>query len=301
MPSVRAQLIQRIMKDLRDASLAGVPLSERRLKFDEAARRGIRIPSEVLVRPAVVDGMPAEWIEPANATPGHFILYLHGGGYTLGSLDTHRGLVARIALASRARLLQIDYRLAPEHPFPAALEDAQKAYHWMLWQGVPVPGLVLGGDSAGGGLALATALSLRDAGEALPAALFLLSPWTDLTISGPSARERLDRDPVLSSPSEWRPEEYAGLEPLTHPLISPLFADLEDLPPMLIQVGTEEILFDDSTRLAEMAHAAGIDATIEIWEGLWHVFQGFAPYLPEAQKAIDSIGSYIRMHLEEKT
>jgi acetyl esterase/lipase len=134
----------------------------------------------------------------------------------------------------------------------------------------------------------------------LPAALFLLSPWTDLTFSGPSARSREERDPVLSLASGWNMREYAGAQPLDHPLISPVFADLRGLPSMLIQVGTEEILYDDSTRLAENARKAGIDATIEIWEGMWHVFQAAAPYLHEAQKAIDAIGIYIRNHVEMK-
>jgi acetyl esterase/lipase len=300
MPSLRAYLVQRIMKDYRDAAHPQVSLEERRRRFDEAARRGVRPPRGTVVRPIEAGGVPAEWIEPFESDPGRYILYLHGGGYTIGSLDTHRGLVARIARAAGAHLLQVDYRLAPEHPFPAGLEDALSAYHWMLSQGIAPGQLAIGGDSAGGGLTVATALRLRDAGDPLPAALFLLSPWTDLTFSGPSARQREDRDPVLSLSSGWSVQEYTGAFPADAPLISPVFADLRGLPPMLIQVGTEEILFDDSTRLAENARKAGIDATIEIWEGMWHVFQAAAPYLHEAQQAIDAIGTYLRNHVENK-
>jgi acetyl esterase/lipase len=245
-------------------------------------------------------GILAEWTEPTTKSIDRAILYLHGGGYVIGSTTTHRGLIARISLASHARVLAINYRLAPEHPFPAGLLDALSTYLWLLEQGINPQYLALGGDSAGGGLSLAVCLTLRALHVPLPAALFLISPWTDLTFSGDSVTSRADRDPVLAITDDWLENAYAGGYPISHPLISPLFADLSGLPPMLIQVGTEEILFDDSARLSERVIQSGGNATLEIWEGMWHVFQAFAPYVPEAVKAIDQIGSYLQNKIPAK-
>jgi acetyl esterase/lipase len=210
-------------------------------------------------------------------------------------LDTHRGLVSRLALAGEARVLAIDYRLAPEHPFPSALEDTLAACRWLIAEGIPPERLIIGGDSAGGGLTLATALSLRDAGDPLPAALVCISPWTDLTFSGESVRTRANIDPVLKPHFDGAyTRSYTGEHNPTHPLISPLFADLRGLPPTLIHVGNNEILLSDSTRLEEKMKATGVDVTLEIWEGMWHVFQVFAPYLPEADQSIRKIGAFIK-------
>lgn len=297
MPSFRSRLIQTIIRDLKDALLSNVPIEKRRSQAEETARRGIRVPRGVTTHSIAASGVPAEWLSPEASDPQRVLLYLHGGGYVIGSIATHRGLASRIAIAAEARLLLIDYRLAPEHPFPAALEDALSAYRWLLAQGVDPRHIAIGGDSAGGGLTLATALSLRDQHEPLPAALFLLSPWTDLTFSGDSIKSRAQRDPVLSINDNWLENTYAGDQPLAHPLISPLFADLTGLPPTIIQVGTEEILYDDSSRLAERARRSGMDATLEVWEGMWHVFQGFAPYVPEASQAIGQIGVFLKKHI----
>jgi monoterpene epsilon-lactone hydrolase len=297
MPSLRSRLIQTAIRDLKTAILSDVPIEKRRLLMEEVVRRGIRLPRGMIVRPISASGVPAEWIEPVEADPAHVLLYLHGGGYVIGSIVTHRGLAARIARAAGARLLLIDYRLAPEHPFPAALEDALSAYHWLLTQGIDPHHLAIGGDYAGGGLTLAAALSLRDAGTHLPASLFLLSPWTDLTFSGESATSRAARDPVLSISDDWLVDSYASKYPLTHPLISPLFADLHDLPPTIIQVGSEEILFDDSSRLEAKMNAAGVVNWFEVWDGMWHVFQGFAPIVPEAQQAIQRLGLFLGQHI----
>ena len=248
------------------------------------------------MRTVQVGRIHAEWIEPANAVSRNVILYLHGGGYCICSLDTHRGLAARLAMASQARLLNIDYRLAPENPFPAALEDALAAYKWLLEQGIPAGQIAIGGDSAGGGLTLATAVSARDESLPLPAALFLLSPWTDLTFSGESHRSRKKVDPMFGGENgslDFAPAYLGGQDP-GNPLISPLFADLHGLPPTLIHVGNDEILLDDSTRLEENIRAAGGDARLEVWEGMWHVFQVFAPFVPEAQISINGIGKFIQ-------
>jgi acetyl esterase/lipase len=298
MPSFRSQIIQRIMRDARDALLSNLPVEERRRRFDAAARRAIRIPRCLSLRTVSARGVPADWLEPDDAEPGRAILYLHGGAYTIGSPTTHRGLAGRIACSSRARLLLIDYRLAPEHPFPAALDDALSSFTWLVEKGYSPGHIAIGGDSAGGGLSLATALALRDRQESLPAALFLLSPWTDLTFSGDSIHTRASRDPLLEIDSDgWQVDEYTGSHPVTHPYISPLFADLHGLPPAFIQVGSEEILYDDASRVEQKMNAAGVKNQFEVWDGMWHVFQGFAPYVPEAAIAIDRIGAFLNQHL----
>jgi monoterpene epsilon-lactone hydrolase len=197
MPSFRSRIIQLIMRDSKDALLANLPVEVRRQRIDTPARRAIRVPRNVFMQTIAANGVPSDWLEPDNAVPGTAILYLHGGGYVICSPTTHRGLAGTIACASLARLLLINYRLAPEYPFPAALDDALAAYQWLLGKGYSPEHIVFGGDSAGGGLTLASVLALRDDHKILPAALFLLSPWTDLTFSGESIRTRTDRDPLL--------------------------------------------------------------------------------------------------------
>jgi monoterpene epsilon-lactone hydrolase len=298
MPSFRSQIIQRIMRDTRDALLSNEPIEVRRRRFDAAARRAVRVQRCITVGAVSAHGVPADWIEPDEVETGRAILYLHGGAYTIGSPTTHRGLAGRIACAGRARVLLINYRLAPEHAFPAALDDALASYQWLIEKGFAPEHLAIGGDSAGGGLTLATALALRDRQEKLPAALFLISPWTDLTFSGDSIRTRADRDPLLKINGEdWLVGAYTGNQSATHPYISPLFADHHGLPPTFIQVGSEEILYDDSSRLEAKLNAAGVKNQFEVWDGMWHVFQGFAPYVPEAQTAIDRIGAFLNSHL----
>ena len=298
MPSFRGRIIQRIMHDSKIALFDNQPVEVRRRRFDAAARHAIRIPHAVSLQTLSADGVPSDWLEPDNAVPGRAILYLHGGAYVICSPATHRGLAGKISEASGAHVLLIDYRLAPEHPFPAALDDALAAYRWLLGKGFSPDHIAIGGDSAGGGLTLATALSLRDNGKKMPAALFLLSPWTDLTFSGESIRSRADRDPLLQfNDDNSLVKAYANGFPLDHPYISPLFADLHGLPPTFIQVGTEEILYDDSTRLEHKGRLSGVDISIETWPGMWHVFQIFAPYVPESQQAIEKIGEFIRVRL----
>ncbi len=298
MASLRSRIIQRIMRDSKDALLGDLPVEVRRRRIDAAARRAIRVPRGVHLTSVAANGVPSDWLEPDNAVPGRAILYLHGGAYVICSPSTHRGLAGNIALTSQARVLLIDYRLAPENPFPASLEDAMAGYKWLLEKGYSPEHIAIGGDSAGGGLTLATALSLRDNKQNLPAALFLISPWTDLTFSGESIRTRADRDPLLRlNGDDWLVKIYANGYPLDYPYISPLFAEMHDLPPTLIQVGTEEILFDDSSRLEQKALLAGVDVTLETWQGMWHVFQAFVPYVPESIQAIEKIGEFVQAHL----
>ncbi len=298
MASLRSRIIQRIMRDTKDALLGDLPIEVRRRRIDSAARRAIRLPHGVSLKTIAANGVPSDWLEPDESVPGRAILYLHGGAYVICSPSTHLGLAGNLAQTSQARVLLIDYRLAPENPFPAALEDALSGYRWLLDQGFAPEHIAIGGDSAGGGLTLATAFSLRDNQHKMPGALFLLSPWTDLTFSGESIHTRADRDPLLRlTDDDWLVKVYANGHPLDYPYISPLFGDMHDLPPTFIQVGTEEILYDDSFRLEQKARAAGVDVTLETWPGMWHVFQGFVPYVPESRQAIEKIGEFVRSHL----
>lgn len=249
------------------------------------------------VRCARVDaaGVSAEWVSAVGADRDRVVLYLHGGGYVIGSINTHRDLAQRISRAAEARVLLIDYRLAPEHPHPAAVEDATAAYRWLLAQGVAPAKLSIAGDSAGGGLTVATLLAVRDAGLPLPAAGVCLSPWVDLEGLGDSMTSKADADPMVQREPLLRMAAMYlnGQNPRT-PLAAPLHADLRGLPPLLVQVGTAETLLDDSTRLAEKARAAGVDVSLEPWDDMIHVWQAFAFLLPEGQQAIERIGAFIR-------
>jgi acetyl esterase/lipase len=242
-------------------------------------------------------GVPAEWIVPPNAANDRVILYLHGGGYVMGSINTHRAMIARIARASEAKAMALNYRMAPEDPFPTAVDDATAAYRWLLAQGYKPGKIVISGDSAGGGLTLATLLALRDAGIPLPAAAVPISPWADLEGTGASIQTRAAADPMVDKAGLLRMAQmYAGDSDPKNPLISPIYADYKGLPPMLIQVGDAEILLDDSTRVAERARAAGIKVELEAWPEMFHVWHVFAKILPEGQQAIDRIGEYVRAH-----
>jgi acetyl esterase/lipase len=195
------------------------------------------------------------------------------------------------------RRLAINYRLAPEHPYPAALEDSIAAYHWLLTQGVDPSQIIIAGDSSGGGLVLVTMVTLRDAGEQLPAGAVCISPWTDLSLTGASIHQKSKLDPILNPTSlDMYAKFYAGEYELTSPLISPLYADLQELPPLLIQVGADEILLDDAIRLTEKARDARVDVTLEIWDEMFHVFQ-LIPFLPETKKAIGSIAEFVSQNL----
>ncbi len=244
------------------------------------------------------NGVPGEWVEVSESEPDRVLLYLHGGGYTLCSPETHRGLVARLSRVARTRALVIDYRLAPEHPFPAAVEDAEAAYRWLLATGQPAEKIVIAGDSAGGGLTAALLLAIRDAGLPRPAGAALLSPWTDLALTGWSMLTKADEDPMLRPDSAMLgARHYLGETIPTHPLASPLYANLAGLPPLFVQVGDKEILLDDSRRFVEKARNAGTDATLEVWPGMPHVFQAF-PQLPEAHEAVTHMGTFLAERLD---
>jgi acetyl esterase/lipase len=223
------------------------------------------------------------------------VIYLHGGGYCVGSPFSHRALAARIAQSAGATCFVPDYRLAPEYPFPAARDDALEAYRALLQQDFKPGQIAFAGDSAGGGLSIATALAVRDAGLPMPAALVLISPWTDLTLTGESGRTHAFRDPMLTfSVAELWSRLYTGTHPANHPGCSPLFADLRGLPPTLIQVGSEEILLDDSRRFAACAREAGADIQLHLYERMWHVFQVHAPLLHQSNVALAQIGTFLQ-------
>jgi acetyl esterase/lipase len=252
---------------------------------------------DVKCEPVSAGGIAAEWIVPPNAAEDRAILYLHGGGYVMGSINTHRAMIARIARASQARALAIDYRLAPEHPFPAAVEDATAAYRWLLAQGYKPGKIVISGDSAGGGLALAALLALRDAGAPLPAAAVPISPWTDMEGTGESVKTKAPKDPMTEIGGLHRMAKmYLNGQDSKNPLAAPLYGDYRGLPPMLIQAGEAEILMDDATRVAERAKASGVKVDLEIWDNMMHVWHVFAKILPEGQQAIDKIGRYVIEH-----
>ena len=265
-------------------------LRERLVKLTDQLPR----PGDLSCESADAGGVPGLWF-PAATGAERTVLYLHGGGYVVGSVQTHCGLTHRLAVAAGSRVLSIDYRLAPEHPFPAALEDAVTAYRWLLDTGTEPGAITIAGDSAGGGLVVATALCLKERGLPLPAALVCFSPWVDMEATGESMDSRADVDPMVSREGLlWFAGMYlAGADPRT-PLAAPLHADLSGLPPVLVQVGDAETLLDDSTRLAERMREAGTPVTLEVWDHMIHVWQLMAPLLGEGRRAITQAGRFIR-------
>ena len=290
-----SEQLQTIIQVLRSQPVQeGLTFEEMRAGFEQMTSF-FPVPADVRCEQVDAGGVSAEWIMTPQATAERVIFYLHGGGYAIGSVKTHRELISRISRAAGARALAIDYRLAPEHPFPAAVEDATTAYRWLLENGVEPTRIVIAGDSAGGGLTVATLVVLRDAGDPLPAAGVCLSPWVDLEGIGESMTARAEVDPMVQRDGLLAmAKAYLGDANPRLPLAAPLYADLTGLPPLLIQVGTAETLLDDSTRLAERARSAGVDVVLEPWEDMIHVWHLFASMLPEGQQAVDRIGEFIR-------
>ena len=269
-------------------------VAERRAQY-ERAEKVFPVSPDVKVERVTAGAAPAEWLRPPSARAGHVVLYLHGGGYVIGSPRSHRHLAAAIAGAAGTNALLLDYRLAPEHRFPAALDDAVAAYRWLLDQGIAAEHIAVAGDSAGGGLTVATLLALRDAHLPRPAAGVCISPWVDLTCSGGSYQSKAGVDPIVRQAGVAEmARAYLGSTDPRSPLASPLFADLRGLPPLLIHVGSDEVLLDDAIGLAERAKAAGVDATLEQWDRMIHVWHWFLPMLDEAQAAVESIGAFVR-------
>jgi acetyl esterase/lipase len=244
--------------------------------------------------PVTANGIPAEWIIPKEEKPGRAILFLHGGSFNSGSIASHRTLAGNVALACKARALLIDYRLAPEHPFPAGIDDTVTAYEWLLAGDFASNQVLVAGDSAGGTLALNLLTHLRDHNKALPAAAVCLSPAPDLTFPGESWVYNVGKDLMLVEKKERKSVEiYLREVDPRSPLASPSFADLHGLPPLLIQVGSHELLLSDVEQFAEKAKAAGVDVTLEVWEGMQHEWQFTARFLPEGKRAISRVGEFV--------
>jgi len=270
-------------------------IEQRRSEFQSALAQFQ--PAADVVRQAVdAGGVPAEWITAPGAQQEKVIYYLHGGGYTMGSISTHREVVSRLSRAAKARALLIDYRLAPENRFPAALEDAKAGYRWLLSTGLKPNNLVIAGESAGGGLTVATLMELRDLQIPLPAAAICMSPWVDMEGLGKSMVTKSGIDPIVrQNDLKMNAKAYLGDADRRVPLVAPIYGNLKGLPPLLIQVGTAEILFDDATRLAERARLDGVDVVFEPWEEMIHMWHMF-PMLPEGNQAIERIAEFMRNH-----
>ncbi len=266
-------------------------ITEQRARQEKSVRF-FRLPKQI--RSEVINdfSFSAEWIDSPDSDDG-VILYLHGGAYALGSVHSHRELIARLVLATNCKALAIDYRRAPEDPFPAALDDSVQAYTWLLSKGVEPSQICIAGDSAGGGLAIATLITLREQGKPLPAGAICFSPWLDLTLSGDSVLKNMHLDPILSGTILQKyVNYYIGSHNADDPLISPLFGDLRGLPPIHLQTGRNEILLDDSIRFYEKAQQAGVDVTLNIWDDMFHVFQLFS-FLPETQESMKQVSAFV--------
>lgn len=272
-------------------------VQERRARMEETAG-AIPAPEGVIVEPDTVGGRPAEWLRPEGSERGSVLLYLHGGGYCIGSLDTHRNLMGRLALATGSSVCGVDYRLAPEHPFPAAIDDAVAAFDDIVSRGHDPDDVAIGGDSAGGGLTVATLLAVRDRGGPLPAAGVCISPWADLTQSSPTYESCAALDPMCTKDGlDEYAAHYLGDVPATDPRPSPAFADLSGLPPLMIEVGDAEVLLDDARTLASRAEDSGVDVTLTVWPEMVHVFQAFPPeLLPESAESIAVIAAFLDKH-----
>lgn len=255
----------------------------------------LRIPPAVKVERTSVEGLPAAWIRPAGADPDTVLLHLHGGGYVTGGINSHLMMCVPLALTLKTNILLPEYKLAPENPYPAALEDALKVYRGLLAKGFRPDHIVVTGNSAGGGLSLASVLALRDHGDPLPAAVVCFSPWADLTHSGRVHVSLAGVDVVLNTQvlKEWA-LLYADAASLSQPLVSPVYADFHGFPPLLIQVGSQEVLLDDALCVAEKAKAAGVDVTLKVWDALWHVWPALGDLIPESRQAFEQIGEFIR-------
>lgn len=292
-----SKALQRVLERLRERPVVtDEPIEVWRAGMEERAK-AFRPMENTTFEAVDAGGVPAEWVIPDNAEDRVFI-YFHGGGYCCGSVSTHRVLASFLAHACRGRVLNVDYRLAPEHPYPAGVQDGVSVYRWALSTGVQPTRVAIGGDSAGGGLTLAALMSLRDAAETLPAAAVLICPWTDLTLSGDSIvsgaeEELIARLPDLVRLKDW----YLKGHDAEDPLVSPIFADLSGLPPTLVHAGGADILADDGRRVADRLNAAGVDATLDEWDEMVHVWHSMAPILPEGRQAVDRIGDFVRRHI----
>ncbi|MDF1845676.1 MAG: alpha/beta hydrolase [Parvibaculaceae bacterium] len=297
-----AEPIDQVIELLKQADMGreGLSLEDRRASMD-AMSAAFGEPQGVSRDNIELAGRPAQVFKPEGKEPEHTLLYFHGGGYVMGSPNSHANLTARFATAADARVISFDYRLAPENPFPAAVEDGVAAYKALLDEGVSPAKLAVGGDSAGGGLTFATLLKARDMGLPMPAAAIGLSPWTDLTGRSETYKTRADADPMIEPAGIIQTgEEYLGGASADDPLASPLLADLKGLPPLFLQVGDAEVLLDDSREFEKKARAAGVDCKLEVWDRMIHVWHAFFPMLPEGEQAIDGLSAFLKVRWRQE-
>ncbi|ATQ44507.1 alpha/beta hydrolase [Caulobacter mirabilis] len=290
---VEITAVRELLAQLRDVENGPGGWEDRRTGMD-AFGAAAKLPDGLAVESVDIAGLEAELLTPAGAAPNRALLYLHGGGYCVGSPRSHRPLAARLASAIGCPALVPHYRLAPEHRFPAAVDDAVKAYRHLLGEGVEPGRIIIAGDSAGGGLTIATAIAIRDSGLPQPAGLFAISPWANLAQTG-AAYAAVLHDPMLTREGlQDMADAYLQGEGPGHPLASPALADLHDLPPMLIHAGSQEILASDATLLAERAGLAGVEVRVEIWPEMIHVWHAFAEWLGAGRRAIEEAGVWAR-------
>ncbi|RLA03015.1 MAG: alpha/beta hydrolase [Gammaproteobacteria bacterium] len=296
MRSLRSYFVTTLLRVVFKRQKPGaLPLQKQRDDFVKMMARSYKPQPGVSCQAGEIGGVLGEWSRHADNAGQRTVLYLHGGGYILGCAEAYRDLTGRLAIAAQADVFAADYRLAPEHPFPAALEDALACYRALISDGIPAAAITIAGDSAGGGLTLATLAALRDAGDQLPAAAVCLSPWSDLTASGESLSSNAKADPMLTPAAlAYMAGNYIGEQDASDPRISPCLGDLNDLPPLLVQVGSSEILLDDSRRVANKIITNDGQATLEVWDGMPHVWQMFASLVPEGRQAITRIGQFIQ-------
>lgn len=305
MPSLRSRLFNFALRNRHflhfrlkpDTIDWNTSIAEFRQEAEKRNRVLAKLPDGVRSEPVSDDEVTAEFIVPAGAPADKVILYTHGGGYVSGSIQDHRSIVSKLAVNCGVRIFLFDYRLAPEHPYPAALDDSVAAYRWLLAQEFTPANMMMMGESAGGGLCLATLLALRDEGLPLPAAVIAISPWTDLKCTGTSYQTKAKV--CLSPPGSWPvfSKYYAWNNDPGLPGISPLYGDLNGLPPLLIQAGDDEVMRDDAIRFAKKAQAAGVDVTLRIGKGMVHCYPLLAPLFPEATEAMDEICTFVNRHL----
>jgi acetyl esterase/lipase len=295
MPSWQIALSTRLAKLVKPRGVTvETSLADLRRQYDYMSERYGQISADAVVERAQLGSVKGEWLRVPETQPQRLIIYLHGGGHIAGSPETHRPLIARLCKAAGAAALSLDYRLAPEFPFPAGLRDAIDAYRFLLSKNFPARSIVLAGDGSGGGLAFATLLGIRNAGLEMPAACVALSPWADMTLSGWAMMENARKDSVLS----WEmlfvsARNYLNGANPGDTYASPVFANFRDFPPIMVHAGSNELLRDDASRIGELAAAAQVPVSVEIYDGMHHVFQAY-PYAPEAKVSLGRLGKFIR-------